>query len=66
MLDWVGLFAHDAPNTAAPLAWKYLSNSSDIPPSAPASATITFAAPSTAGVYDVRLFAGDQAVAGGE
>jgi len=56
--DWVGLYTASAPDTMM-LDWKYLSGTRTAPATALTSATVTFAMPSTTGVYNVRLFSRD-------
>src|SRR5206468_10972661 len=56
--DWVGLYAAGASDTTM-LDWKYLSGTRTAPAAALTTATITFAVPSTAGAYNVRLFSRD-------
>ncbi|HEY6213806.1 MAG TPA: hypothetical protein VIW45_16045, partial [Vicinamibacterales bacterium] len=55
--DWVGLFdINAAPGSF--LAWAYLNGSQTPPTAGLSSATVAFAAPSTPGQYNVRLFSG--------
>jgi hypothetical protein len=56
--DWVGLYASGASDTAM-LDWKYLNGTRTAPATAATAATVTFAVPSAAGVYNVRLFSRD-------
>src|SRR4029079_15707428 len=55
---WVGLYTASAPDTMM-LDWKYLSGTRTAPATGMTSATVTFAMPSTTGVYNVRLFSRD-------
>jgi hypothetical protein len=54
--DWVGLFSVIAPDINAAVTWKYLNGSQTPPSSGVASASLTFAAPQTPGLYEVRFF----------
>src|SRR5207253_6026152 len=53
--DWVGLTPVNGADNAS-VDWKYLSGSTAPPLVGLATATVTFFAPTTAGVYNVRFF----------
>lgn len=54
--DWVALASAGSPDSSY-LAWQYLSGSGSPPSSGLSSATLSFTLPSTAGTYEVLLFA---------
>lgn len=54
--DWVGLFTVAAPDDAY-VSWKYLNGTTAAPSTGSASATVTFAVPTTPGSYELRFFA---------
>jgi hypothetical protein len=56
--DWVALAPVSGPNNQY-LQWKYLNNSQATPPAGITAATLTFDMPSSSGVYEFRLFAGN-------
>ena len=56
--DWVGLALASDPDRRF-IQWKYLTNTQSAPPSGIKAATLTFAMPSSPGVYQFRFFAAD-------
>src|SRR5437588_5066864 len=56
--DWVGLYQAGAPDTAM-IDWKYLNGQRTAPTTGTTGATVTFAAPSSPGTYNIRFYSND-------
>ena len=56
--DWVGLFRTTAGNTGN-VGWSYLNGTQTPPSQGLTASTVTFTAPATPGLYEVRMFAND-------
>jgi hypothetical protein len=54
--DWVALAPAGSPDSSL-LAWQYLNGATSPPSQAMNAATLTFAAPTTEGLYEIRLYA---------